>query len=213
MAIAYLATAYLAPVQYYCKLCTAEHAVVDGYEHYVKQSYRNRCLVAGAGGVQQLSVPVEHTGGDRRLTKDVRIAAHGRWQQQHWQTFVSAYGTSPFFDYYQDDFAPFYRRTYTFLFDFNEALREMICSLIGCSPTVRYSTRYEDDVPENDFRCAIRPKHAATDDAFRPCPYYQVFADRHGFVPNLSIVDLLFNMGTETLVVLNNSVRNRSATA
>jgi hypothetical protein len=205
MPAVYLSIAYLAPVQYYCKMYAFGTVVVEACENYVKQTYRNRCLIAASNGVQSLSVPVEKPQTDKCLTKDIRISEHGHWRKQHWHALVSAYGTSPFFEYYQDDFAPFYHCKYTFLFDFNEALREMICTLLDICPSVRYSTRYETSVP-NDFRESIRPKQTVRDNAFRPRPYHQVFADRHGFLPDLSIADLLFNMGPESVRVMKDSL-------
>jgi hypothetical protein len=207
MSTVYLSTAYLAPVQYYCKMYAFGSVVVEAYENYVKQTYRNRCRIAASNGIQSLSVPVEKLQTDKRLTKDVRISEHGHWRKQHWHALASAYGTSPFFEYYQDDFAPFYHRKYTFLLDFNEALRELICTLLDICPSVRYSTRYEASVP-NDFRESIRHKQSVRDDAFLLRPYYQVFAGRRGFLPGLSIVDLLFNMGPEAICVMNNSGGN-----
>ncbi|MDR1602615.1 MAG: WbqC family protein [Tannerella sp.] len=201
MPAVYLSTAYLAPVQYYCKMYTFGSVVIEACENYVKQTYRNRCLIVAGSGIQSLSVPVEKPQAGKCLTRDIRISEHSHWQQQHWHALVSAYGMSPFFEYYQDDFAPFYNRRYTFLFDFNEALREMICTLLDICPSVRYSTRYETSVP-NDFRESIRPKRTVRDDTFCPRPYYQVFADRHGFLPDLSIADLLFNMGPESVLVM-----------
>ena len=108
---------------------------------------------------------------------------------------------SPFFEYYADDFAPFYERKYDFLLDYNEALRELICDLLDLHPTVRYTETYQSEVAF-DFRTSISPKHPCADASFRPKPYYQVFQAKHGFLPNLSIVDLLFNMGPEGLLVL-----------
>ena len=216
MSPVYLSTAYLAPVQYYNKLLSYESVVIEAYENYVKQTYRNRCMIATANGVQSLTVPVEKPASSNHelsivncqlsIIKDIRIADHGNWQHTHWNALVSAYGQSPFFDYYRDDFAPFYLRKYRFLFDLNEQLRLTVCELLDIHPIVDLSTGYDIDVP-NDFRESICPRHPATDLSFNPQPYYQVFREKHGFIPNLSIVDLLFNMGPESVFVLQHSVK------
>ncbi|MDR2040985.1 MAG: WbqC family protein [Tannerella sp.] len=205
MAAVYLSSACLAPVQYYTKLLSYETVYLETAENYLKQTYRNRYLIAGANGVQVLTVPVEKPLKEKCLTRDIRISDHGHWRHLHWQALVSAYGLSPFFEYYQDDFAPFYARKFDFLFDFNEALRQLVCELADIRPDVRFTSRYEPSVPD-DFRQSIRPKCPGADRAFLPKPYYQVFGEKHGFLPNLSIVDLLFNMGPETILVLQQSV-------
>ncbi|MDR1332562.1 MAG: WbqC family protein [Tannerella sp.] len=202
MATVYLSTAYLAPVQYYARLLAFDAAVVEAYENYRKQTYRNRCHIAGANGMLPLSIPVEKRPGGKCLTRDVRISEHGGWRRRHWQALVSAYGSSPFFDYYRDDFAPFYERRYAFLLDFNEALRETVCTLLDVRPAVRLSTRYEACVG-NDFRESIRP--AGDAGTFRPQRYGQVFENRYGFMPDLSVADLLFNMGPEAIIIIQNS--------
>jgi hypothetical protein len=205
MAAVYLSSACLAPVQYYSKLFSYDTVYIETAENYLKQTYRNRCLIAGANGVQSLTVPVEKPATEKCLTKNIRISDHGHWRHLHWHALVSAYGLSPFFEYYQDDFAPFYERKFNFLFDFNETLRQLVCELIDIHPDVKFTSRYEAAVPD-DFRETIRPKQAGRDDAFSPQPYYQVFRDKQGFLPNLSIVDLLFNMGPESALVLRDSV-------
>ncbi|MDR3262442.1 MAG: WbqC family protein [Tannerella sp.] len=205
MTVVYLSSAYLAPVQYYSKLFSYDTVYIETAENYLKQTYRNRCLIAGANGVQSLTVPVEKPATEKCLTKNIRISDHGHWRHLHWQALVSAYGMSPFFEYYQDDFAPFYERKFDFLFDFNETLRQLVCELTDIRPDVRFTSRYEAAVPD-DFRETIRPKQAGRDEAFSPQPYYQVFRDKQGFLPNLSIVDLLFNMGPESALVLRDSV-------
>ncbi|MDL2266246.1 WbqC family protein [Parabacteroides sp. OttesenSCG-928-G21] len=205
MHTAYLSTAYLAPVQYYCKLYAYPQIRIEKHENYIKQSYRNRCIIAGANGPLSLSIPIVKPDTLKCPTKDIRISDHGNWRHLHWNALVSAYNMSPFFEYYEEDFAPFYERKYTFLFDFNEELRQLICSLLDIDSDVIYTNDYLPEVP-NDFRERIRPKHEGIDLNFQPAAYYQVFQERHGFLPNLSIVDLLFNMGPEGLIVLHKSI-------
>ncbi len=205
MQIASLSTAYLAPVQYYCKLFQYPEVRIETCENYLKQTYRNRCTIATANGTLSLSVPIVKPDTLKCLTKDIRISDHGNWRHLHWNALVSAYHTSPFFPYYEDDFAPFYAQKYTFLFDFNEALRTLVCQLLDMQPVVHYTDTFEANVL-NDFRESIRPKHEGEDETFHPRPYYQVFGQRYGFLPNLSIVDLLFNMGPEGLLVIRDSI-------
>lgn len=204
-----LTSAYLAPVQYFTKLYAAPLILEERYDHYVKQTYRNRCIIAGPNGPQALTIPVERNGAGKTATRDVRISDHGNWRHLHWNALVSSYENSPFFEYYADDFRPFYEQRYEFLVDFNEALRHTVCQLLDLQPDVRPTLEYANAEAAGllDLREAIHPKadHAA-DAAFRPHPYYQVFARRTGFLSNLSIADLLFNMGPEARIVLKKSI-------
>ena len=202
---AYLSTAYLGPVQQYVKMAQYGAIYMEREENYIKQTYRNRCVLAAANGPLTLSVPIVKPDDLKCPTKEIRISDHGNWRHLHWNALVSAYNMSPFFEYYADDFAPFYERRFTFLFDFNEALRQLICELIDLQPQVRYTDSYHPTV-SHDFRESIRPRHPEPDATFRPAPYYQVFQAKFGFLPNLSIVDLLFNMGPESLLVLRQSI-------
>lgn len=206
----YLSTAYLAPVQYYSKILAGDRIFIERSENYVKQSYRNRCNIVSANGAIPLSIPVEHNSGMKIQSKDVRIADHGNWQHMHWNAIVSAYNSSPFFEYYQDDFAPFYHQKYDFLFDFNEELRELVSGLIGLDgEKLSYTNEYKMDFSSNeaDFRDSIHPKKdwVGQDRNFAANRYYQVFEQRFGFIPNMSIIDLLFNMGNESILVLKDS--------
>ncbi len=207
----YLSTAYLAPVVYYHKLISSQHIIIEKYCNYIKQTYRNRCVIATANGLQTLSIPIEKPATLKCLTKDIRIAGHGNWQHLHWNAIVSAYNSSPFFEYYEDDFRPFYHKKCTFLFDFNENLREVICSLIDINPEVVYSDEYQLN-PENDFREIIHPKKniGESDSSYQSVPYYQIFQQKYGFQPNLSIIDLLFNMGPESILIFKNFMNSKS---
>ena len=206
MAIVYLSTAYLGPVQYYCKLFSFDTVMMETNENYLKQTYRNRCMIATTNGIQSLAIPVENPQTDKILIRDIRISEHGNWRHLHWHALMSAYGMSPFFEYYSDDFAPFYEQKFQFLFDLNEQLQMTVCQLLAIQPNINFTTDYQTAI-SNDFRYLIRPKHAGTDNSFEPQPYYQVFQTKYGFLPNLSIVDLLFNMGPESVLILQRSVK------
>jgi len=247
-----LSTAYLAPVEYYLQMNTHQQVIIEQHCNYIKQTYRNRCVIASANGLQTLSIPIVKPDSPKCLTKDIRIAEHGNWRHLHWNAIVSAYNSTPFFEYFADDFRPFYEKPPHFLFDFNEALRELVCSLLDISPNISYSDQYiteealinftrhcegeftrhcEGEARSNlspnplkeehpypfrgsvgdgvldcfaplamttaDLREAIHPKKEINDSNLKP--YYQVFENKYGFQPNLSIIDLLFNMGNEAV--------------
>ncbi len=202
----YLSSAYLAPVEYYSKLKAYDKIYIEQPDHYVKQTYRNRCNIAGPEGVLSLSVPIIRPDTPKCAMKDIRISDHGNWRHLHWNAIESAYNNTPFFEYYKDDLRPFYENKYTFLADFNEELRCKICELMDISPVVEHTASYHTDFlpDEADYREVIHPKkdYTEVDQDFLPKPYYQVFESRHGFLPNLSIIDLLFNMGPESVLVL-----------
>ncbi|MDR1344330.1 MAG: WbqC family protein [Tannerellaceae bacterium] len=202
----YLSSAYLAPVQYYCKLFHHHHACIETDENYPKQTYRNRCIIAGANGPLVLTVPVEKPHGAKSLTRDIRISEHGNWRHLHWNAITSSYNASPFLDYYAADIIPFYEnKNYRFLLDFNEKLRETLCTLLDMETKITYPPSYIFN-PPNDFRDAIHPRHPASDPTFAARPYYQVFSHKLGFIPNLSIIDLLFNMGPESVFILRDGL-------
>ena len=195
---------YLAPIPLYVQLYAADALLVDDVSPFVKQTYRSRAVIATESGSQQLTIPVVHDGGKMTM-RDVRISEHGNWRHQHWNAIVSAYRKSPFFEYYADDFAHFYEERDGFLLDFNLRLHGVVSELLGLDRGVKFLS---DEAPDAavDLRRIAEPKALEAFDGVMLQPYYQVFAQRNGFIPSLSIVDLLFNMGPEGLLVLRDSV-------
>ena len=196
-----LSTTYFGPIQWYQKLYRAEEVFIERCESFQKQTYRNRCIIATTNGPQALTVPIERKFTVNYYIKDIRISDHGNWRHLHWNALQSAYGESPFFDYYQDDIRPFFEQRWDYLFDFNEAIREKMCELLDIQPKVDYSKEFTVNYMK-DYRMVIRPKNPEPDPDFTPKRYYQVYEQKHGFLPNLSILDLLFNMGPESIFYL-----------
>ena len=139
--------------------------------------------------------------------RDTMISDHGNWRHLHWNALASAYGESPFFEYYEDDLHPFFEKKWKYLLDFNMEITCKMCELLDISPNIQLSEGYAHveeltETATRDYRDTIRPKHPLPDDDFMPQPYYQVFRHKHGFLPNLSILDLLFNEGNEAVLIL-----------
>lgn len=216
-----LSTTYFGPVQWYQKLNRHALCVVEQHDHFIKQTYRNRCVIATTQGPQALTVPVEKYVNDVTETRDIRISDHGNWRHLHWNALLSAYGESPFFEFYADDLRPFFEQRWTYLLDFNMAITQKLCELLDIDPELRLTTQYGVDGVDGvngvngadgsnggeaadavDYRNVIRPKHPLADEAFEARPYYQVYQQKFGFLPNLSILDLLFNMGNEAVLWL-----------
>lgn len=209
---AVLSTAYFPPVQWMQKLHRYGHVVIEQHDNFIKQTYRNRCLIATANGVQALTVPIEKYEGAKCPMRDIRISDHGEWRHLHWNALVSAYGESPFFIYYADDLHPFFEKRWKYLVDFNMAITEKLCELLDIRPNITLSESYTDcealqqeahgTARIDDYRDAIRPKHPLPDPTFSQRQYYQVHALRQGFQPNMSAVDLLCNEGPEGIFYL-----------
>ena len=190
-----LSSAYLPPVSFFTAINSGGDVLIEQYDNYCKQTYRNRCRIATAAGIQSLTVPIVKGTTPKQLMKDVRISDHGEWRRQHWNALESAYMNSPFFMYYQDDFRPFYEKKYEFLVDFNTELTLLIMKLAGIDKTVKLTGSYgKKEQNILDLRQLVNP---GTDDPESSRPYWQVFKEKYGFLANLSAVDLLFNMGPE----------------
>lgn len=197
-----LSTAYLAPVEYYMLLSGADKILLEQHDFFVKQTYRNRCTIATANGVMDLIIPVERPAANKALIKDIRISDHGNWRLNHWKAIMSAYQSSPFFEYYADDLVHCYEKQWNFLWDFNLVLQEKLLLLLDVDPEIQLTDRYLPDYHNEyiDLREAIHPKKESVITDLHP--YYQVFSQKFGFQKNLSIIDLLFNMGNESILIL-----------
>ena len=204
-----LSTAYFAPVAYYALLFHEPEIMIEANENYNKQSYRNRMFIGTDQGPLALSVNVEKGYAIKCPIREVRLSGHGDWLHQHEIAFMSNYGSTPFYDFYIDDILKILNSEET-LFEMNEKLRQHICHLIGFEPNVRYTTEYVSPETEGirDLRNPLRPKKdvSMAVPEFMAEPYYQVVGLKHPFMPNLSILDLLFNMGPESILVLRDSI-------
>jgi len=197
-----MSTAYLPPIEYFYFLNKSDAVNIEQFETYKKQTYRNRCRIYTEKGDTQLSIPVIKTFGNHTKVKDIQIFRDENWQKSHWKAITSAYQASPYFLYYMDDLSLIYQKKYKFLLDFNNDLLKIIFNNIGISIPLSLTNDFIKPLGEpNDFRYLISPKE---DQLIEQYPsYMQVFDDRHGFIPNLSIIDLLFNLGPETRTYLN----------
>lgn len=200
-----LSTAYFAPIQYYSILVQDEAAVIERHEHYNKQSYRNRCTVYSANGPLHLVVPVAKSCKTKMMITEVEIAYDTLWQKLHFKAIESAYRRSPFYEYYMDDLAVFFNRRYPYLYEFNMEIMRTVCRLAKIPLRATESPDYmQPGEGITDLRNSIHPKTGLheTGTVFVPPHYTQVFAGKWGFKPNLSILDLLFNVGPETKELL-----------
>jgi hypothetical protein len=175
----------------------ATEIFIEAFETYPKQTCRNHCSILGPNGMQVLSIPVIKPNGNHTLTKDIAISAHHPWQKTHWRSIETAYNNSPFFLYYQDLFLPFYTRKYKYLLDLNlDILQAVLMILKAARPVILTDNYLKTPVNETDLR-SVFGKKKQTNPINLPA-YTQVFETRFGFVPDLSILDILFNLGPET---------------
>lgn len=201
---------YNGPVNYFARLVREKEITLEQYDHYHKQTYRNRCKILGPNGVISLSIPVKKKRGTKNLLRDIRIDYDTAWNRNHWRSLVAAYASSPFFEYLSDDLAGFYDTRYKFLIDLNLHLVEFTLGLIsGLEIPIRCSTSYSDICDNSDPRYFIHPKkdERVEDPDFQIIEYHQVFSDRFGFQANLSVLDLLFNEGPGAHAILRKSLR------
>jgi hypothetical protein len=193
---------YFPNLSYYKTLINLDILLIERYEHYQKLSFRNRCYIAGPNGRILLSVPLARGKNQRTVMKDVRISNEEKWQGQHWKTLVSAYRRSPWFEYHEESLGKLYEQPAEFLLDWNMACFEWANNVIGLNHPVAFTDVYNKD-PETgitDLRDTMSPSETIS--AGDGPVYTQVFQERVGFMPNLSILDLIFCEGRRSLELL-----------
>ena len=192
-----LPTAYLAPISYYAILLQHPNCSIELNEHFIKQSIRNRCDIYGANGKLRLSIPKQRKGSSKTIIENLKISYRNNWQKQHWNAIESAYNSSPFFEYYKDELKPFFEEKEEYLVNFNSKLQKAILDILQEENTIKNTTEYlhkGDFFDLRNYTWKLKNQEK----------YDQVFMEKQGFIPNLSILDLLFNLGPESIDYLHN---------
>jgi len=195
-----LSTSYLPPIEYFARINQAEEVFIEKEENYLKQTYRNRCYILSSHGPQLMTIPVHLGSFHKTRIRDTRIDYSKRWQQVHLRTLTSSYNSAPYFLYYFEVIEKIIRSEYNFLLDLNLDLLMALLKILRIETRIAHTTHF---IPvgdwKGDFRYTIHPK---MNSLYKAKEYFQVFNSIHGFVPQLSIVDLVFNMGPESIKYL-----------
>ena len=198
---------YFPCIEYVSMIFHHREIVIEQHEHFVKQSYRNRCKIRGANKIEELIVPVRHTG--KRMIRDIEIDYHQKWMGIHQRAILSAYGKSPYFEYFGEEISRTLRRKHRWLFDLNLELLTLCLQLLRIDHTINFTDRF-DKVAKNDqidTRGLIHPKKSSNQATnFKSVSYTQVFGNN--FVDNLSVLDLMFCEGGNAHTILSNSRRD-----
>ena len=187
-------SAYLPPIGYMVSAIKGQVILIEAWETYSKQTCRNHCNIYGPNGKQTLTIPVIKVNGNHTQIRDIRISDSHSWQNSHWRSIVSAYSNSPYFLYYSDSFIPIFRKHFIFLLDLNYHLLEIIVQTLKLSTTIQFSQDFMVSESWQERELLVSKKYRYVHPR-----YQQVFSDRYGFISNLSIIDLIFNMGPESV--------------
>lgn len=192
-----LGSAYWPNIHYFFYILNAQYIQIDLHEHYQKQTFRNRTSILSANGKLDLTIPVKKWV-DKATVKSIEISYAEDWQKQHWRSITSAYKNSPYFDFLEDELRSFYESEYTYLHEYNAEQLKWIVKAFRLKKEIVYSQEYININDEIDLREAIHPKKEVNNNTVKELlnkPYYQTFSDKMGFVPDLSVLDLIFNEG------------------
>ncbi len=203
-----LSTSYLPPIEYFTSIINSKEVIIEKKESYKKQTYRNRCEIYGSNGKLNLSIPIIKVNGHNTKTEDIQISYTENWQKNHWRAIESAYNSSPFFLYYKDDLIKFFNEKHENLINFNYDLLMVLFEILEIKSKVKFSNKFIKNYDENyiDKRNLISPKNNTNN--YKKFPAYtQVFDTKHGFIPNLSIIDLIFNEGPGAIDYLHEACK------
>lgn len=188
-----LSTAYLPPIAYLTQVINNDVIVLEKHEHFIKQTYRNRCDIVSSSGALRLSIPLVQFA-EKEIISQKRISYAEKWQHQHWRTITTAYKNSPYFEFFEHEFKPFYENQFEFLLDYNTQLLQTILTILRIKKHIEFTSQFElNPTSILDLRSLSEVQENLKDIK----PYYQVFADKLGFTPNVSCLDALFNVGLE----------------
>ena len=204
MSTAILSTAYYPNIEYISKFLLYDKIIIEANENYLKKTFRNRCNVLSANGVITLSIPVIQNKNTKTLIKDTQISYAENWQKEHLTALESAYNSSPFFEFYIDDFKHFFTKKYENLLEYNTEILKLILQTIGIKKQIEFTDKFID-IENNfsDFRFSISKKRNLDINK----KYVQVFAEKFNFEPNLSILDVIFNLGSESILYLKSIIK------
>lgn len=192
---------YFPSISHYVAMMQADSVTLEMEDNFQKQTNRNRMYIYSPNGVQLLNIPVKHAVEKHQKYKDVRIENDFGWQKNHFKSLEAAYRTSPFFEYFEDDFRPLFEKKHEFLMDLNLEVFHLVNESLGINIQPLKTTEFFHEVPDyNDFRHLANGKKDTTQIE----EYTQVFNEKHGFINNLSILDLLFNEGRYAVDYLKN---------
>ena len=204
-----LSTAYFPNIRYFSKFLLSDIIYQEIHEHFPKQTYRNRCNILSANGVMPIVVPVLNGRSGKVKTKDIKISYIEKWQHQHFYAIMSAYRSSPFYDFYIDDIRALFDKRHKFLVDLNDEILSFLKKILNINTLIVNTNQFVslNDQYFEDYRFSISPKNKSLDSNFVCQEYIQVFSDRFDFIPNLSILDLIFNLGTQSKSYLLKAIK------
>lgn len=195
-------TSYFPNIEYFHQLLQKSDVKISTAEIFQKQTYRNRCVIINANGLQNLTVPVERNSGEETLTKNIKISYAEDWQKNHLRSIESAYRRTPYYEYYIDSIEKIILKNHVYLVDLNFELTEFLVQKIGLSCELKLEENNSEIKPE-----ILEMMNPKTESKFQTKTYIQTFIERFGFQNNLSILDLLFNEGPNCICVLQESVK------
>ncbi|MFD2541191.1 WbqC family protein [Lacinutrix gracilariae] len=197
---------YFPNIAHFAAMLQGKEVVFEMHDNYQKQTYRNRTFIYGANGKLQLSVPVVYSQKERQKYQDIKIHNTEKWQSLHWKSLESAYRTSPYFEFYEYELQPLFSQKTEYLLDFNLKCFETILECLQLDLNISETKEFQKETTDiTDFRYLVNSRKEPN---FNLDTYTQVFGEKHGFIGNLSILDLLFNEGTNALSYLENQFKH-----